>query len=200
MRTAAEPSCGPPRDCTGGVRTARPAAGGARRSFRDGGPRFVACGWAGRRHAASMQSFPPETAMPDVLAHMPPLIAIHAALALGALVLGPFALWARKGSAGHRAAGYAWITLMLGAAVSALFIRDFKLPNLAGYTPIHLLVPLTFAGIGRALWFILARRNVTAHRRSMRLTYVGAVGAGLFALLPARRFGLLVWQHWAALA
>ena len=34
---------------------------------------------------------------------------------------------------------------MVVTAVSALFIRDFRMPNLAGYTPIHLLVPVTLS-------------------------------------------------------
>ena len=71
--------------------------------------------------------------------------------ALGALVLGPEAIWARKGATQrprlHRAFGYAWVTLMVLAAVSALFIRDFGLPNLAGYTPIHLLTVITAVGL-----------------------------------------------------
>ena len=36
---------------------------------------------------------------------------------------------------------------MVCTALSALFIRYFKLPNLAGFTPIHLLIPLTLVGL-----------------------------------------------------
>ena len=65
-----------------------------------------------------------------------PLIAVHMTAALGAVALGPVALWARKGATQrpklHLAFGYAWVTLMVLAAVSAIFIRDFGLPNLAG--------------------------------------------------------------------
>ena len=136
--------------------------------------------------------------MPSYITAMPPIVAIHVALAFAALLLGPFALWARKGSRGHRAAGYAWVTLMLGAALSALFIRDFRMPNLAGFTLVHLLVPLTLLGLGRGLWYV-AHHNVRMHQRLMRFTYLGGVTAGVFALLPTRRFGLLVWQHWLAL-
>ena len=87
-----------------------------------------------------------------------PVIAIHMTAALGALVTGPVALWARQGATQrprlHRAFGYAWVTLMLATAISALFIRDFSLPNIGGYTPIHLLVPVTFAGLFGAFWFL----------------------------------------------
>ena len=73
-----------------------------------------------------------------------PLIAVHMTAAIGAVILGPFALWARMGSVQrpwlHRAMGYAYATLMLLAAISACFIRDFNLPNVHGFTAIHLLI------------------------------------------------------------
>lgn len=132
-----------------------------------------------------------------------PTIAIHMSAALGALALGPIALWARLGARQrpwlHRAAGYAWVTLMLITAGSALFIRDFSLPNLAGYTPIHLLVPVTFSGLFGAFWF-LARRNISGHRRTMQSLYwMACVGAGAFTLLPQRYLGQLVWGQWLGL-
>lgn len=134
------------------------------------------------------------------LAALPAAVIVHLFLAGGALLLGPLALRVRKGTPLHRASGYAWVTLMLGAAVSAMFIRDFKLPNLAGFTPIHLLVLVTFVGVGRGLWYIVHRR-VVAHRKAMWSTYLGAcVGAGAFALLPGRYLGDLLWHHTLGLA
>ena len=129
------------------------------------------------------------------LASLSPAILVHLFLAGAALLLGPWALWARKGSRLHRALGYAWVTLMLGAALSSVFIRDFRLPNLLGYTPIHLLTLLTFAGVSAGLYFI-ARRNIPAHRRWMRSSYIGGcIVAGAFALLPGRDLGDLLWHH-----
>jgi uncharacterized membrane protein len=65
---------------------------------------------------------------PEHTMQLTPIIAIHMSAALGALVLGPVALWARKGRTQrprlHRAFGYAWVTLMLATALSAIFIRD----------------------------------------------------------------------------
>lgn len=129
-----------------------------------------------------------------------PTIAIHLTAALGALALGPVAIWARRGSAQrpmlHRAAGYAWVTLMVVCAVSALFIRDFNLPNIAGYTPIHLLIPVTFASLFFAFRF-LVRKNMSGHRKAMQALYWQAcVGAGVFTLLPSRYLGHLVWGEW----
>lgn len=128
---------------------------------------------------------------------MSPVIAVHLSAASTATLVGPVALWARGAREQHprlhRAFGYAWVTLMLVAAVSALFIRDFKLPNLYGYTPVHLLVPATFVGLFGAFWAI-ANGNIVRHRRFMLLTYLsGCIVAGAFTLLPSRYLGKLLW-------
>lgn len=125
------------------------------------------------------------------------VIAIHLTAAVTALVTGPVALWARQGRQQrprlHRAFGYAWVTVMVITAVSAVFIRDYSLPNLAGYTPVHILVPATFAAL--VLAFVqLARGNISGHRATMRRLYFGAcIVAGAFTLLPQRYLGQLVW-------
>ncbi|MFL6664874.1 MAG: DUF2306 domain-containing protein [Rhizobacter sp.] len=125
---------------------------------------------------------------------MPLNILLHVVFAVGALVTGPFALWARKGSPLHRLAGRVWVALMLGAALSSLAIRDFRLPNIAGYTPIHLLTVATLAGLAGGVAYVV-RRNIAAHRRLMLRTYIGGcVIAGLFTLLPGRMLGHLLWH------
>lgn len=126
------------------------------------------------------------------LAALAPAVLVHLVFALGALALAPFALAARKGSRLHRSAGHAWVTLMLGTALSSLFIRDFNLPNVGGYTPIHLLTLATFAGIGRGLWLV-SRRNIAGHRLAMQMTCAGGLVAGAFALAPNRFLGGLLW-------
>lgn len=128
---------------------------------------------------------------------MSPVIAVHLSAAGTATLVGPVALWARRAREQHprihRAFGYAWVTLMLVAAVSALFIRDLKLPNINGYTPIHLLVPATFFGLFGAFW-ALARGNIRRHRLFMLITYIsGCIVAGAFTLLPNRYLGKLLW-------
>ena len=124
-------------------------------------------------------------------------IAIHMTAAIIATVIGPVALWARKGRTQrpklHRAFGYAWVTLMLVASVSAIFIRDHALPNLNGYTPIHLLIPVTLVMLVIAFSF-LAKGNIRGHRKTMQGLYVGAcLVAGGFTLLPSRYLGQLLW-------
>lgn len=129
-----------------------------------------------------------------------PLIAVHMTAALSAIALGPVALWARKGATQrprlHRAFGYAWVTLMLTTAISAVFIRDFTLPNVAGYTPIHLLVPVTLYSLYKA-FRCLVQGNIAGHRLAMQSLYISAcVVAGAFTLLPQRYLGNLLWNQW----
>ena len=78
----------------------------------------------------------------------------------------------------HRAFGYAWVTLMVVAAVSALFIRDYNLPNIAGYTPIHLLVPLTLSSLVGA-FRALAQGNIALHRKIGKVYVVSVLLSGL---------------------
>jgi uncharacterized membrane protein len=128
------------------------------------------------------------------LSALAPAVTVHLAVAVAAVALGPLALRVRKGSRLHRGAGYAWITLMLLTAVSSLFIRDHGLPNLGGYTPIHLFTGLTFAGVVGGIRHIVQGR-VQQHRRVMQSMYVSLLVAGAFTLLPGRYLGSLLWHH-----
>jgi uncharacterized membrane protein len=126
-----------------------------------------------------------------------PIIAIHLAAALAATALGPIALWARKGRTQrprlHRAAGYAWVTLMVATAVSAIFISGGNGPRWGSFGLIHLLIPLTL-GMLVVSFVLLARRNIVGHRQTMQYIYVGAcVVAGGFTLLPNRFLGHSLW-------
>lgn len=84
---------------------------------------------------------------------------------------------------------------MIVSAVSAIFIRDYGLPNIEGYTLIHLLIPYT------VFWLVyafraLAMKDIEKHRKAMIGLYLGAcVGAGVFTLLPNRYLGslLITW-------
>jgi uncharacterized membrane protein len=132
-----------------------------------------------------------------------PLVAMHLSAAVAALAIGPVAVWARRGATPrarlHRAFGYAWVTLMLAAALTAVFIRDFRLPNIAGYTPIHVLVPVTLGSLCVALRK-LGRGDIAGHRRWMQGLYVGAcIVAGAFALMPGRYLNNLLFGQLLAL-
>jgi uncharacterized membrane protein len=132
----------------------------------------------------------------QTLASLSPQVIVHIFAALGALVLGPFALWARLSGKQrpklHRAFGYAWVTLMLITALSALFIHS-HFPQWWRFSWIHLFVPSTLMGLFFAFWF-LVKGNINGHRKSMLGLYFGAcVGAGAFTLLPGRFLGQLLW-------
>ena len=111
-----------------------------------------------------------------------PLIAVHMTSAIGTVVIGPLALWARMGSMQrpwlHRATGYAYVTFMLLTTFTSLFIRDFQLPNLKGFTWIHLLVPVTLVSLWVA-FRALKRRDLATHRITMQSLYVSACVIGV---------------------
>ncbi len=138
-----------------------------------------------------------------------PLIAVHMTAAIAAVAIGPIALWARRGHRSgppgsqrprlHRAAGYAWVTLMLVTAFSAIFISDPAVPNIAGFSAIHLLIPVVLFSLFLAFRQLL-RGNVNGHRKTMVSLYVSAcLIAGAFTLMPGRFLGHMLWSHWLGL-
>jgi len=127
-----------------------------------------------------------------------PVIAVHLAAALAAVAIGPLALWARKGATQrprlHRATGYAWVTLMVVTAISAIFISGGGGPRWGSFGLIHLLIPVTL-GMLALSFFYLARRNIVGHRQTMQRIYISAcVVAGAFTLLPGRYLGHSLWS------
>jgi len=120
---------------------------------------------------------------------------VHMISAIGALALGAVVLSRRKGTASHRAIGWTWVLLMGTATATSAFILDqTSMPNIAGFTPIHLFTAFVGVALPRAV--IAARRgNTGAHRKTMRGIYLGGcIVAGLFTLLPGRFLGHLLWQ------
>jgi uncharacterized membrane protein len=131
----------------------------------------------------------------QTLSSLSPQVIIHLACAVLAVILGPFALWARlmgrQRPKLHRAFGYAWVTMMLLTAVSAIFIQS-RFPFWAWFSWIHLFIPATLLGLFAAFWF-LAKGNIAGHRKSMLSLYFGAcIVTGLFTLLPGRFLGQLL--------
>ena len=124
-----------------------------------------------------------------------PLVFFHMVCAVSALALGVIILARRKGTGSHRAIGWTWVVLMGTVALTSVFIRDYRLPNLFGYTPIHLFTVLTAVLLPISVWN--ARRgNVAPHRRMMKGLYVGGcIVAGVFTLVPGRFLGELLWRQ-----
>jgi uncharacterized membrane protein len=129
-----------------------------------------------------------------------PVIAIHTTFALSAVVLGPLALYTRLGRTArprwHRAAGYAWVTCMIGAALSALFIHSSLPWRVGTFGPIHLLIALTLLSLVQAFVY-LRQGHIAGHRKTMQSLYLFAcIVTGLFTLLPGRLLGQLVWGEY----
>ena len=117
----------------------------------------------------------------------PLVIQAHVWAAVAAVALGAGQLLAVKGSASHRALGYAWVGLMLAAAVSAIFIREI---NDGSFSFIHLFVPLTLAGLLGLVLHARAKR-VTRHKwLAVGLFFGALITPGLFAFVPGR----LMWH------
>lgn len=129
------------------------------------------------------------------LLHDHPIVFFHLVTALGALVLGTVLMLRSKGTGSHRALGWTWVALMATTAVASAFIRDYQLPNLAGFTPIHFFTVFVAYMLPRGIWY--ARQgNVVAHRQTMQGLFRGAcVIAGLFTLLPGRFLGSVLWKN-----
>ena len=124
-----------------------------------------------------------------------PLVFFHLVTALAALLLGSVILLRRKGNGSHRVLGWLWVALMGSTTLATAFIRDYQLPNIAGFTPIHAFTVLAAVLLPRGIWHI-RRGNLQAHRKTMSGLYLGAcLLAGLFALLPGRFLGNLLWKQ-----
>jgi len=123
-----------------------------------------------------------------------PVIFFHLVTAFAALVLGSVLLLRRKGTGSHRALGWVWVALMASTALATVFIRDYQLPNIAGFTPIHLFTVMVAVGLPRAIWYI-KRGNIEGHRQQMKGMFVGGcLLAGVFTFLPGRFLGNLLWR------
>jgi uncharacterized membrane protein len=124
-----------------------------------------------------------------------PLIFFHLLTAFAALVLGLVQMLRAKGTGGHRWLGWSWVLLMGATTVSSAFIRDYQMPNLWGFTPIHAFTVLVAVQLPRGIWYV-RRGNIAAHRATMSGLYKGAcIVAGIFTLLPGRFLGDLLWRQ-----
>jgi uncharacterized membrane protein len=120
----------------------------------------------------------------------PPIVIVHLAAALCAMVLGAYQLLRPKGTPAHKVLGWTWVTLMFTVAITSLWI-----PSFLHFTWIHLFTLLVLVQLPRGLWRI-RHGNVAGHARTMRGLYVGGmVIAGIFTLLPGRLLGNLLWSH-----
>lgn len=113
-----------------------------------------------------------------------PAIRIHAFAAVLAFGLGGMVLFRRKGDRLHRLGGRIWAGLMLAVCLSSFFIHTIRM--VGPWSPIHLLSLSTLYALWRGVTMARLRR-IADHRRTMQLTYAGAlVAAGFFTFMPGR--------------
>lgn len=120
------------------------------------------------------------------LIELPATIQIHTALALLAVLLGPFVIYRTRRDRVHKTLGYVWVGAMVGVAISAFFIPSTLLPLVGPFGPIHGLAVLVLYSLGRG---IVAIRNgdIRRHKAELRgLYWQGLAIAGLLTLLPGR--------------
>lgn len=118
------------------------------------------------------------------------LVATHAFAASVAVGLGAVQLFRpTKGDRVHRAAGRVWVLLMLYVAVTSFWIRDLR-PGQLSWLHVLSVVTLVTVTLGlTSAW----RGRIEAHRRQMRGSWLGLVGAGIGAsAVPDRLLPQLV--------
>lgn len=115
----------------------------------------------------------------------------HAIMAMSAIAIGGVQFATPKGTLAHKALGYLWVGLMSGVALSALFIHRLRVWG--PFSPIHLLVPLLFYSLWRAMSAI-RKGEIARHKREMVSLYIYAlIVTGFFTFLPGRAMHLALF-------
>lgn len=121
-----------------------------------------------------------------------PVVQIHIAAALLALIGGTVVALMRKGTARHRQIGYVFSAGMLVTAITSFWIA-----RSGHYSWIHLLSVLTLVTLPMAI--IMRRRgNISAHKQTMIRLLASLAVAGAFTLLPGRLMHAIVFGGGAA--
>lgn len=125
----------------------------------------------------------------------PLAIQVHVLTVVPAFVIGTWQLFfSYKGAPPHRFWGYVYLALMTITALTSLFIQTI-MPDgpFGGFSPIHLLVPVTLIGIAGAIHGAKTG-NIGWHRRGMLAVYVGGLLiAGAFTFMPGRLMHAVVF-------
>jgi uncharacterized membrane protein len=120
--------------------------------------------------------------------HVPPVIWVHLATILVALVLTPVLLWRRRGDTRHRVYGYVWSGAMMLTALDSLFVHG----NGPGrFSLIHVLSLFTLVMVP-VLVLAARRHNAARHRRTVRGLIIGALLIAGFFTFPFDR----LLGHW----
>ncbi|MEP2101056.1 MAG: DUF2306 domain-containing protein [Parasphingorhabdus sp.] len=120
-------------------------------------------------------------------------VMIHLATVIPGLPLGTYVLWRKKGDKLHKHMGRIWAVLMVTTAIASFWIgRPGQGIGGSGFSFIHIFSVVTLVSIPYGIWQI-RRGNVVEHYRAMQGPYIGLLIAGLFAFIPGRIMGSLVF-------
>ncbi len=120
-------------------------------------------------------------------------VIIHLATVIPSIPLGAYILWRKKGDRLHKHMGCIWGMLMVTTAIVSFWIgRPGQGIGGTGLSFIHIFSVLTLVSIPYGIWQI-RRGNVVEHYRAMQGPYIGLIIAGLFAFIPGRAMGSLVF-------
>jgi uncharacterized membrane protein len=115
-------------------------------------------------------------------------LAVHVGSVIPAVLLGTVVIFGRKGTPQHKLFGRIWAGLMMIAAVSSFWLQSL----FDGIGPVHILSVVTLVSIPHAIYSV-RKGNMVAHQRGMVFPYIGLLIAGVFAFLPCRFLGMLVF-------
>ena len=107
---------------------------------------------------------------------------VHFIAAVLAIMLGLINLVSEKGTPQHRMVGWFWLIIMSFVIVSSFWIREI---NDGDFSWIHLLTIWTIISMGIAI-ISIKKGYVRTHAGFMAGTMLGAVIAGIFAIMPGR--------------
>ncbi len=132
-----------------------------------------------------------ETAIARTRINLP--IIIHLSTVIPAIPLGAYILWRKKGDGLHKIMGRIWGMLMIVTAISSFWIgRPGSGLGGTGFSFIHIFSVVTLVSIPMGIRAI-RKGDVTGHYRAMQGPYIGLLIAGLFAFIPGRVLGSLIF-------
>lgn len=136
---------------------------------------------------AGLPAFQPHGPDLELLASTPPVILVHLAFGLLALLVGAILMAGRKGARMHRILGWGWVLAVGIVAITSLFIR---VVNPGHFSFIHILSGYVIIALPLAV-AAARRHDVERHRRTMTGMFFGGFAVNLlFVLLPGR----FVWN------
>ena len=121
-------------------------------------------------------------------------VILHLVTVIPALPLGAYILFRRKGDRLHRFLGRTWGSLMMITAITSFWLGRSDGTGLFGthLSFIHIFAVITLVSVPLGVW--QARiGNIKEHYRAMQGPYIGLIIAGIFAFIPGRIMGSLVF-------